>query len=113
MTLKKRLAAEIITQLYSKEETRLAEAHFVRVFQKRELPDNIREYRTALTGGTDLRDILVGAKIARSRSEASRLIEQGAVEIDGQKVVSFNSQIKDGSIIKVGARRFIRIVNTD
>ncbi|MFH0846991.1 MAG: tyrosine--tRNA ligase [Chloroflexota bacterium] len=112
MMLKKRLASEIITQLYSNAEAKEAEAHFVRVFQKRELPENIKEYRTALKGSTDMRDILVGAKLTRSRSEASRLIEQGAVEIDGEKIAGINAMVKDGSIIKVGSRRFIRVINS-
>ncbi|MFH1638730.1 MAG: tyrosine--tRNA ligase [Chloroflexota bacterium] len=113
MELKKRLAAEIITQLYSREAATEAEAHFVSVFQKKELPEDIREYRTALDSQTELRNILVEAGLARSRSEAVRLIEQGAVEIDGKKVTSFTTAMKDGSIIKVGKHRFMKIVNTD
>jgi tyrosyl-tRNA synthetase len=48
-----------------------------------------------------------------SRSEAKRLLAQGAVEIDGQKVTGDVARIKDGSVVKVGKRRFKRIVNSD
>ena len=48
-----------------------------------------------------------------SRSEAKRLLSQGAVEIDGQKVTDDVVRIRDGSIVKVGKRRFKKVVNSD
>jgi tyrosyl-tRNA synthetase len=48
---------------------------------------------------------------AKSRSEASRLITQGAVSVDGVKISSNIYPIKSGSIIKVGKRRFARVVD--
>jgi tyrosyl-tRNA synthetase len=49
--------------------------------------------------------------LAKSRAEARRLLIQGAIEIDGKKLTSNPVPIYDGSIVKVGKRRFIRIVN--
>ncbi|MDH5696058.1 MAG: S4 domain-containing protein, partial [Dehalococcoidia bacterium] len=113
MELKKRLAREIITQLYSKKAAAEAEDHFVTVFQKRELPEEIKEYHVTLHAGIGLRDILVETRLAKSRSEANRLIAQGAVSIDGEKVTSSIAPIKSGSIIKVGKRHFARVINKD
>jgi len=52
-------------------------------------------------------------RLVLSRSEAKRLLSQGAVEIDGQKVTSDVVKIRDGSVVKVGKRRFKKIVNSD
>ena len=112
MTLKKRLAREIVTQLYDREAAAEAEGHFVKVFQKREVPEEIMEYKI-LHASSSLRDFLVLARLAKSRSEANRLIEQGAVSIDGKKISSNVAQLKSGSIIKVGKRRFAKVIDTD
>lgn len=61
----------------------------------------------------DISDIIVKTGQAKSRSEAIRLIAQGAVSIDGEKISGNIAPIKSGSIIKVGKRRFARVINTD
>jgi tyrosyl-tRNA synthetase len=113
MVLKKRLARELVTQLYDQKLASQAEAHFTRVHQEREVPEEIKEYHIALHSGIGLRDILVETHMAKSRSEASRLITQGAVSVDGNKISSNLAQVKSGSIIKVGRRRFARVIDTD
>jgi len=113
MALKKRLAREIVAQLYDETAAQEAEANFARVFQSREAPQEVRECRIALGAGLNLREVLVAAELAKSRSEAGRLIDQGAVEIDGQRVTEATGGLRDGCIIKVGKHRFARIVNCD
>jgi len=113
MELKKRLAREIVTQLYAQKAAGEAEEHFVRVFQKREVPEEVQEYHISRRADIDLRDVLVETHLAKSRSEANRLIEQGAVSVDGKKISNSVATIKSGSIIKVGKRRFIRLVDAD
>jgi tyrosyl-tRNA synthetase len=122
MTLKKRLAREIVTQLYNQKAASDAEGHFTKVFQKREVPEEIEELRLSFRDlsprqmevtGVDISKLLVKIGLAKSRSQASRLIEQGAVEVDGQKVTSYIANVNDGSIIKVGKRRFAKVINTD
>jgi len=113
MTLKKRLAREIVTQLYSQKAASQAEEYFVKVFQKREVPEEIPEYHIPLRTGIDLRDILVKTHLAKSRSEAARLIGQDAVRINGKKVKMPFFTFESGSIIKVGKRRFAKVINTD
>jgi tyrosyl-tRNA synthetase len=113
MVLKKRLARELVTQLYDPEQAAEAEGHFTRVHQERELPEEIEEYRLALDSGISLREIIVTTGMAKSRSEAGRLIAQGAVSIDGEKTTNPMAQVTSGSIIKVGRRRFAKVINTD
>jgi len=124
MTVKQRLASEIVTQLHGNEAAIEAEEHFVRVVQKKELPDEIEELPLNLYfkdlspqqmefTGVDISKLLVVTGKIKSRSEANRLIEQGAVSIDGKKLTGPIAHIKIGSIIKIGKRRFAKVINTD
>jgi len=105
MVLKKRLAREIITQLYDQKAATEAEEHFVRVFQKREAPEEIPEFKGE---HIPISRLLVKAGLIGSHSEAIRLIRQGAVRIDGRKVTDANEVAPKGSIIKVGKRRYLK-----
>jgi len=122
MELKKRLARGIVTQLYDQKAATGAEEHFARVFQKREIPEEIKEHRISFIQlapnvtepwNIDISRLLVATGLAKSRSEANRLIGQGAVAIDGEKVTNSIAPIRSGSIIKVGKRRFAKVINTD
>ena len=104
MTLKKRLAREIVTHLYSQKEATEAEEQFVKVVQKKEVPEEIK---LGTKAGSSLQDYLVQNKLTRSKSEARRLIEQGAVYVNGERVTDVNHAFPKGTIIKVGRRRFI------
>ncbi len=110
MKLKKRLGREIVAQLYDQKAATEAEEYFTSVFQRREVPDEIPE--VTLSTGLGLRDALVAAHLAKSGSEAFRLIEQGAVEKDGRKMTpaDFKVPVRNGNIVKVGRRRFVKIV---
>ena len=57
--------------------------------------------------------LCVETGLAKSNSEAKRLLSQGAIQIDGERVNTDTVCIKDGSVIKVGKRRFVRIVDAD
>jgi len=105
MPLKKRLAREIVTQLYDQKAASEAEEHFTRVFQERKLPEEIKE---GTESNVTLRDYLVINRLAKSRSEAKRLIEQGAVDVDGKKITDLNWTFPKGTTIKVGKRGHIR-----
>jgi tyrosyl-tRNA synthetase len=103
MVLKKRLARELVIQLYSPRETAEAEAHFEKVFQKREVPEQMAEVPSG-----ELMDMLVAKGLAKSRNEARRLITQGAVDVDGQKATDAHMVVPKNSIIKVGKRGYIK-----
>ncbi len=109
MMIKKRLAREIVTQFHGKAAADEADNHFARVFQKRDVPEDVTEFVVA-RGQVDLVELLVQANFAKSRSEAKRLLSQRAVEIDGSTVAEDSITVKNGSILKVGKRRFLRLV---
>ena len=89
------------------------------VFQGRKMPEEIPEHRLpSIAFGEPiplkvLESVLVEAKLVKSRGDAKRLITQRAIEIDGKRVTSDMVIIRDGSVIKVGKRRFVKIVKAD
>jgi len=105
MELKKRLAREIIAQLYDQKAATEAEGHFERTVQRKEAPADISLGTKSV--GT-LQDYLVKNHLAKSRSEARRLIEQGAVYLDGKRVTDLNFTFPKDTIIRVGKRRYIK-----
>jgi tyrosyl-tRNA synthetase len=107
MKLKKRLAKEIISQLYDEEAGFEAEGHFSKVVQQNELPDDIPEY-CLNDSNLKLADFLVKSGLAKSKSEAKRLINQGAVEVDGNTVTKIDMTISKNCVIRAGKRRYIR-----
>ncbi len=119
MTLKKRLARELVTQLYSEKEATGAEQQFEKVVQKKEVPREIEERPISFstfrysTGEVNVSKLLTATGATASTSEASRLMNQGAVEIDEQKVTGYKYYVPDVSIFKIGKRRYLKIINTD
>lgn len=118
MTLKKRLAHEIVSQFHGVEAAKEAESHFEKVVQRGESPEEIKIYPISIPSseafGTprvvvDMTKVLVDADIVKSRGEVKRLIAQGAIEINGQRINSSTVDISDGSVIQVGKRRFLKI----
>ncbi len=105
MTLKKRLAREIITQLYDPKAAAGAEEHFERTVQRREKPEEIA---LGTKSGKSLQDYLVENQLAKSKSEARRLIDQGGVYINDERAKDVNYTVKKDDIIRVGKRRYIQ-----
>jgi len=139
MTLKKRLAREIVAQLYDQKAATQAEEHFTKVFQRREIPEEIPQVeiteellqkikaRSFKENGFVVSDGEVGKPetrqwsvsvslllceigLAKSRSDAKRLIAQESVRIDNRTITETDSDIRIGSIIKVGPRRWVKLV---
>lgn len=110
--VKEYLAKEIVKIFYEDEDADRAQKHFNTVFKKKEIPDNIEEYKTH--DGTWIVEILTDSKTVSSSSEARRLIKQGAVKIDGEQIrdINYNVMFDDKSelVLKVGKRRFLKIV---
>jgi tyrosyl-tRNA synthetase len=108
--LKMRLARELVTQLHGKAAAAAAEAEFVRVFQKRELPSDMPDL--TLAGPENIVDLIARAGLAPTKSEARRLIQQGGVKLDDATIsdVNANIQVSAPAILKVGKRRFLRLL---
>jgi len=105
MMLKKRLAREIITQLYDLKAAADAEEHFERTVQRKEVPDEIA---LGTKSGKSLQDYLLENQLAKSKSEARRLIDQGGVYINDERAKNVNYTVQKGDIIRVGKRRYIQ-----
>lgn len=104
------LAYEIVKRYHGEKEAKKAEKDFKTKFVKKEVPDDIPEVKLVkLT--QPLVDIMVEQKLATSKSEARRLIEQGGVKIDGAVIEEREAVIEPtkGMIIQVGKRKFVRV----
>ena len=110
----KRLLARSIAALYrGEEEAAGAEAAFDRLFRDHELPAEIDEAPLPAGDPVHLPSLIRGLGLAASGSEARRLIEQGAVKVDGQRVMSeeIERRLLAGAVIQVGKRRFLRLTD--
>lgn len=115
MDLKKRLAYTIVTQFHGKDAADDAQSYFARVFQARETPEDVPELgfpaleQQAGLSRIDIGPTLVREGVVKSASELKRLVAQGAVELDGDRVRSTVISARNGSVLKVGRRTFVRV----
>jgi len=109
--LKVRLAKSIIKDFHSNEAAEKAEADFVARFVKKEIPDEIEETRLS-AGNYALADLLTQTNLAPSKKEAKRLIEQGGVKLNGEKISNVNAEIElaDEILLQVGKRKFLKVL---
>ncbi|MGD8244187.1 MAG: tyrosine--tRNA ligase [Anaerolineae bacterium] len=112
MDAKKQLAWEIVSIFDGDEAAEEAAAHFQRVHQKGQLPEDMPSY--ALSEPENVVDIIAAADLARSKSQARRLVQQGAVRTDGERITDIETdiQLDEGEevVLQVGKRRFLRLV---
>jgi tyrosyl-tRNA synthetase len=118
LEMKKRLARELVTQFHGAEAARLAEASFERTVQRGETPDDMDAFRLPPASeleGMRISHVLVAANLVASTGEARRLINQGAVQVDGERLAEDGaaSALSAGSVIRVGRRRFVRLADDD
>ena len=107
--IKLRLAKEIVTMYHSKQAAENAADAWIKQFSNRETPEDIEDFNVSKDIVT-WADLLVTASLASSKSEARRLIEQGAVKLNGNKVDFETFDYQVGDILKVGKRNYIRLV---
>lgn len=113
---KRRLAREIVTMCYREEIASQAEEEFEKVFQKKELPENMPVILISHTKLDDgkiwIVNLLMQTKMVRSRSEARRLIEQGGVSINQNKITGSDQDVilSEPAILRVGKTKFVRII---
>ncbi len=100
------LAREIVTLYHGEKSAEKAADEFRRVFSKKEAPSDMREVK--IVSGTLIIDVLIAIGIS-SKSEARRLLQQNAVELDGERISNPNQEISAG-MLKVGKNRFFRIL---
>ena len=106
------LAREIVARFHNAQAAENAIAEFERQFVKRELPDDIPQQSVHVPKeGLPLANLLKEAALTGSTSEAHRMVEQGAVRIDGERVTDSRKLIASGNsfVVQVGKRRFAQI----
>ncbi|MHB9073392.1 MAG: tyrosine--tRNA ligase [Desulfobaccales bacterium] len=111
--VKEDLAKEIVARYHSRTAAEHEAQEFIRVLRERELPEEIEEV-TVKAGGPKLwlPKVMAEAGLAASTSEARRLITQGGVQVDGEKVTEPKSELTVGKtyLLKVGKRRFKKVI---
>jgi tyrosyl-tRNA synthetase len=115
MEAKKRLAAELVDRFCTAGDGCKAREEFEKVFSKKDMPDDIRVVDVAWEGEKmKLVKIMAQAGVAKSNSEARRLIQQGAVEIDQKPVKDVDLEISAAGpvILRVGKKRFVQVIPT-
>lgn len=108
---KMKLAFEVTKINHSEAKAKEAEAFFIKTVQKKEIPDEIAEYK-AQKEKYKLIDLLTEAKLVESKSEARRLIEQGGVKVNNEVVQDANKEIEITKevLLQRGKRQFIKII---
>lgn len=108
--IKIKLAQEIVTLYHSKEKALEAKEEFENVFVKKELPKEMKEIK--LAGNFKPIALLIATGAVTTNSEARRLVTQGALKIDQEKISDPDSEIavRKNMTISVGKKRFYRVV---
>jgi tyrosyl-tRNA synthetase len=114
------MAREIVGEFHNPREAQDAEEAFARQFSERELPLNIPDI--PLNEPTDIVTFMFETKLAKSKGEARRLIQQGGVSLihdgkvsEAQRIndIDFIVPAQDGAIVKVGKLNYIRIIHKE
>ena len=116
MEAKKRLAWTITAQYHGAEAAERAAAHFARVHQQRDVPEEVEDRSVPAPGGRiRLARVLAATGMVSSNTGGRRMIEQGAVEVDGARVSNVDTELQSGStyLVRVGKRRFCRVTIED
>ena len=109
--IKRELAKDLVTRYYNDSDAQKAEEAFDQIFIKKDIPEEIPTIN--LDSDSILIDILVSEELVSSKGEAKRLIGQNAVKVNGKSCDDPSHILKKGSgesIIKVGKRRFLRVL---
>ena len=105
---KERLASLLVSQYHGPSEALKAKEEFSRVFQGKEMPADIPEYK--INQQIKILELLHLSNLVKSKNEARRLIRQGAVSFNEQRIADENFLVSGSGVIKAGNRRFLKVV---
>ncbi|MCG3205181.1 MAG: Tyrosine--tRNA ligase [Elusimicrobia bacterium] len=110
MEAKKHLAGLVVTRFHGEGAGKSARENFEQIFSKKENPDEMEEFRFT-SKEMDAVELIVAAKLASSKNEARRLVEQGGVQLDGQRVnLGEKITVSVPGVLKVGKRKFKKLI---
>jgi len=111
MKLKMKLAKEIVTKYHSEKDSQKAEEMFTKIHREHSLPTELEEY--IYKGPLQIKafELINVLNLSPSKSEAKRMILQGGLEVNGEKITDpfFTLNVKNDMIIKLGKRKFVKI----
>ncbi|HBY09331.1 MAG TPA: tyrosine--tRNA ligase [Chloroflexi bacterium] len=105
---KMKLAFEIVSIYQSEAAAQEAQAAFIRVFQQGDVPAEMPEY--TLQDGDTVIQVMRNAKMISSNSEGRRMVDQGGVSLDGEKLDDPMAPFPGPGVLRVGRRKFLRVV---
>lgn len=108
-TYKSILACELVRLYHGDEEASKAEEEFARIFSSHGIPDDIETI--LINEGDNIANIIFTCMPSESKSQIKRLIQQGSVTIENEKITDINMQVNSFGILKVGKRNFFRLEN--
>ena len=108
--IKRDLARGLVMLYYDEKTSLLAQDHFDRVIVNKDAPEGVEEYK--ISNKLTIVELLYHSGLVSSKGESKRLIKQGAVKIDGEKILSLEMILSpnENKIIKVGKRKFLKII---
>lgn len=111
--IKRLLAKTLVAMYHSTEDAKNAEEEFDRIFVNKGTPDEIPEFKMERQQEINILDLIILVNFASSKGEAKRLVTQGGVTLDGEKIIDFQKSVspQNGAILKVGKRKFIKLIN--
>ena len=114
MKYKLRLAKEIVARYHSKEAADKEEEDFIKVFSKKEIPEEVETFFVD-SDEINLIDFLKEKNIVSSKSEGRRIFEQGGIYVNNERFSDSSLKVKIDKevIIKVGKRKFIKVIKND
>ncbi|MDI9216580.1 tyrosine--tRNA ligase [Clostridium tertium] len=102
--------AQIITRLYHcEDEVKSAMEFYITAFTKKEIPDDIPNLTVESNKLRDIVSNLVSEKYVSSKKEFTRLVEQGGVQINGEKIDSLDINLLTQDVIKIGKKKFVKL----
>jgi tyrosyl-tRNA synthetase len=101
------LAREIVSIFHGEKAAPAAEEAFRKVFQQKDVPDNMPEF--ALQPGQTVIEVLAATGLVASNSDGRRMIEQNGVKLDGELLNKFDAPFPHAGVLQVGKRRFVRV----
>jgi tyrosyl-tRNA synthetase len=103
---KEELAYELVRMYHGEKAAEKAKENFEKVFSQGQLPDEIQEFK--INGAMTIVNVLQVSGMVVSASEAKRLIDQKAIEVNGKTVSDWGTRVEIGSTIKIGSHRFLK-----
>jgi len=109
--MKRKLGYELVKLYYDEETAKQSVEEFDKIFVKKEIPDDIPEYKLA-EDEIKLVYLMTMAKLTDSNAIGRRLIQQGGVSIDGKRVTDVNKMVRNKKefVLKVGKRKFLKVI---